>query len=176
MPEFDTVEVIADIISHEMDIPTGQIALHDQGVPAPGQTTGLYIAIDIIEKTVLSSNVRHEIRESDTDLWEVQTMRVREHICINVISADGEARERNHEIVFALGGTYAQQVQEKHGLHIGRIPSAFIKVSDPAQAPGASRYTITITAQRAHYKEGAVDYYDQFQPAEILTETENITQ
>jgi len=173
MPEFKTVEVIADIISHEMDIPSGQIALYDQSVPSASQLTGLHIAIDILEKEVLNNNVRHESRDGDADLWQVQTMQVREHICIHVFSADEEAHERNHEIVFALGSTYAQQVQEEYGMGIGRIPSAYIKVFDAAQTPPVNHYTITITAQRSHFKESKVDYYDKFQPAEIITDPAN---
>ena len=173
MPEFETVKVIADIIKKEMDIPAGQIALYDQSVPAPSSLTGLHVTIDIIEKKVLNNNLRHEPVENSDGLLEVQTMQVQEQICINVLSTDAEAHERNNEIVFALGSTYAQQVQEKHGLRIDRIPSAFIKVFDATLSSGVNRYTITIGVQRAHLKESKVDYYDKFQSAELITQPSN---
>jgi hypothetical protein len=180
MPEFETVKVLADIIAHEMDIPAEQMALYDQSIPAPGQLTGIYIAIDIIGKEVVSNNIRHESRKDDDDLWQLQTMQVKEQICINVASPGAEADGRNHEIVFALGSTYAQQMQEKYGLHIGRIPSAFTKTpatvtagANAGVATSASHYTITVIAQRAHYKESVVDSFNQFQPVSIITNPSN---
>ncbi|AWI10310.1 hypothetical protein [Ereboglobus luteus] len=170
MLEFETVKVIAGIIAHEMALPVAQIALYEQGDPEPGQTVGLRIAIDILEKKVLNNNVRHETREGSSNFWEVQTMQVQELISINIFSTGQEAHERNHEIVLALGSTYAQQVQEKHGLHICRIPTAFTKAYAPELLTRANHYTITVNAQRAHKKEGNVDYYNQFQPVEIITQ------
>jgi hypothetical protein len=134
MPDYETVEVIADIIAHEMALAESRIALHAQNVPPPREA-GLFVAIDIIEKTVSANNIRYESRGDD--LWQLQTLQVREQISINVLSTDSEAHERNHEIVFALGGTYAQQLQEKYGLHIDRIPSAFTKL-DSTDGDGMS--------------------------------------
>jgi hypothetical protein len=170
MPDYETVKMIADIIGHEMAIPEDQIALYARSIPLPGQITGLFVAIDIIEKTVLASNIRYEPRGDD--LWQLQTLQVQEQISINVFSTGPEAHERNHEIVFALGGTYAQQLQEKYSLHIGRIPSAFTKAPNAGagDATGVNHYTITVTAQRAHYKESVADSFNQFQPVNIITQ------
>jgi hypothetical protein len=170
MPDYETVNVIADIIKHEMAIPDAQVAIYNQGVPPP-QAAGLFIAIDIMDKEVLGNNTRYESRGDD--LWQLQTLQLKEQICINAVSLGTEAHERNHEIVLALGSTCAQQLQEQYSLRISRIPSAFTKVSNGGDATNVNQYTITVATQRGYYKESMVDSFNQFQPVNLITQPAN---
>jgi len=169
MLEFETVEVIADIIAHGMDIPEGQIATYNPGIPPPQQQE-LFIGIDITAKEVLANNIRYESRENNTDLWQLQTLQVRELVSVTIVSLDAEAHERNHEIVLALGSTYAQQMQEKYSLQIARTPSSFTNTSGIVDSTNLNRYTIIVAIQRAYYKESTTESFDQFQPVSLITQ------
>lgn len=95
-------------------------------------------------------------------LDEVQSLNQQETYTINLYSRDGSARQRNHEIVFALHSTQCQQLQERYSFRMGYIPSSMIDISAIEGAARLNRYSLTFSLLRAYTRTRQIEFFDTF--------------
>ena len=106
----------------------------------------------------------------DTGLAERQALNVREVYHIEVLSRDISARQRKHEVLFALNSTQAQQVQEVNSLKFANLPTGFKDTSYVDGSAVIYRYVIEMSVLRAYERTLGIDYFDQPGiPPEIYT-------
>lgn len=164
-------KLIADILTHEMQLEKDQIWILDQDRKIPN-TKGLFIAVGFVDGMPYS--VSKEIYYLDvgtapniiTQMWERQTVQMQENIQINISSRDTTARDRRWEIIAALESIYSKQRQECGAVKIARIPRTVANASSSEGGSNMNKFVIVIPTLAWYKKEKMVqsggDYYDDF--------------
>ncbi len=158
----EPIKIIADILKHEMDLAVGQIMLDYEKIdilPDPG----LYVALSYLGGKAIGNN---NYFDPDT-LMEIQEVAMQELIQIDILSFDSSARKRKEEVIMALRSVYSQNAQDANLMQVARIPGDFQNASSLEETKILNRFTMTITVKAIYRKEKDVDYYDQFQNAEV---------
>lgn len=154
----EPVKIIADIISHEMNLPPERIFIYNDGRTLP-KDNDLYIVLYVNRTPPYGSKT--EYVETEAGLVEVQTLNFQQTIMASAVSKSTEARQRAYEVQMAVNSTYAQQMQEKYGCHISRI-APVQDLSFLETTSRLNRFDTTIIVLSAIEKRQVVDYYDQF--------------
>jgi hypothetical protein len=162
-----TVQYIAQIIQKTLGLDAEHIVIYNQRHEVPSDGS-LYVVVGMMSYSPFGSQ-RYLVPVSG-GLKEELCQQVQETITIEAFSKDTSAIERAPEIIGSLNSTYAQQLQEQIGFKIGIIPTT---MNDTSFLEGASllyRVSMTLRVLRAYGQQKTISYYDQFSPAELLTE------
>jgi len=163
-----TVQYIAKILQTQLGLDDQHIVVYNQRHEVPSDGS-LYIVVGMMGFVPFGSQ-RFMIPTED-GMREETCQQFQETITIEAFSRDTSALEKYGNILGALKSTYAQQLQEEVGFHIGVIPTT---MNDTSFLEGASllyRVSTTIRVLRAYGQNRTVDYYDNnFSPVEVLTE------
>ena len=167
----ELIKVIAFLVQDYLQLPEGRGVIYNQKWLIP-QDDGLFFAVQYIgEKRFGTKRVYIDDPTNPGGLIEVQGSQTQEMYQIDLFSKDSSAREREHEVVFALNSTLSQQLQEQYSFQIGPLPSAMNDVSQVEGAARLNRYAITFKCLRAYRSERLVPAYTDFQipPKSLLT-------
>lgn len=154
----EPVKIIADILSHQMNLDPSRIFIYNDGRTLP-KDDGLYIVLYVHRTPPYGSKT--EYKETAEGLIEVQSLNFQQTIIASAVSKSTEARQRAYEVQMAVNSTYSQQMQEKYGCHISRI-APVQDLSFLETTSRLNRFDTTVVVLAAVEKETVVDYYDQF--------------
>lgn len=158
-------QIIVDILSTEMTMPTDSVWVRDQNRLIPNDN-GLYMAVGFVDGTPIS-NVTTPVENDDGTLSEVQQIVARENIQIDIFSADNQAVLRRWEVLQAIKSIYSQQSQERNSFRIFSIPTNFVNTSGVEGPKNINRFTLVIVVHSWYRKEKLIsskygDFYDDF--------------
>lgn len=157
----EPIKVIAEILKREMGLKDGQIMLANQEYRIPNK--GLYIALSYGATTPIS-NVSRSV-PSPNGMREMQGVRVRHEIQIDILSQDNEARLRKEEVLMALRSVYSNEMQIKNSISIARNVGRLLDLSGIEGSRRQHRYVVTVPVFAVHLKETPVDHFDSFNAA-----------
>lgn len=163
---FDTINLLMDLISTELDMPEGRCALYNQRRILQ-QTDDMFITLQFLTSKVFANDVKYYRHSTTGQEMEYQSSCIKESYQIDVFSRTQEALRRKHEVLFALRGTRSIQLQEKYGFQIPPITTSFIDVSAIEGTARLNRYALRMNVLRAYDKTKPVDYYSTFNPTEV---------
>lgn len=165
----ETIKLLAELIESQMDLKNGVVAIYNQQRRIP-PTEGLFVDVAFLGQKTYGATTRAVNDPAEPDLVEVQTVSAAEVYQIDIFSADSSARLRKNDLIFALSGVAAQQLQEKWSCKISPVPNSFVDVSELEGAARLNRYALTITVIRAYSKARRSPTFVTFQnpPTAIL--------
>lgn len=169
-PRSEYIKDICDLIRIEMDLEQKRVILYNQDYPIPADNS-CFVAVSLLGKKPFGSSIELTTDPVDGVPVEQMTINTQETYQVLIYSRDGSARERNHEILWALVGTLAQQYQENRNFRIGTLPTAFTDVSEVEATTRLNRYALTFNVICAYQKARRLEYFDKFQepPFQLLT-------
>ena len=166
---YETMKVLAGLLESELELPPGRVALYNQPWEIPTDD-GLVIEISFLGSRPYAAVSHMEDREGT--LVQVQEQVTQETIGITLFSKGPAARERKHEIVFALQSVAAQQLSERYSFRWGYLPTSFTDASETEGAGRLNKYATTFNVLRIHTKEHVIQYFDKFS---LPTQARNLT-
>lgn len=158
------LQKICDIIQHDLRLEEGFVYIFKQKIFEP-QTSGLFVVVGMHEPRVWASK---SVAIGDA---ETQTVNINAMLTIDMISKDTSALERFPEVIAALGGQYARQIQEKFAFHVGRLPPN--PVVDLSSIDGGAipyRYQAAPRVQFVSEFTRVAEYFENFQTTALTTE------
>ena len=154
----EPVKVIADIISHEMDLPNDRIFIYNDGRELP-KDDGLYIVLSVMSRPPFGA--KSSYKETEDGLVEVQTLNVKETIIASAVSKNTDARTRAYEVQMAVNSVFSEQKQEEYGCHISMI-APVRDMSFLENTARLNRFDTEITLLAAYEKVKDIDYFDTY--------------
>lgn len=129
---------------------------------------GLFALVSFERAKPYSTSLWYE--DTPAGLTEVQETAVQETYAIDLFSRSTEARDRRHEVVFALNSTAAQQMCEANAMKLSDIPSSFLDLSQVEASARLNRFQLTFNVLRLQRREKVAPYYNQFTDPTFLVE------
>lgn len=161
----ELIKALCDLVQSQLNLKTGSFIIYNQKYNIPTDD-GLHGYIGFLRAKTFGSSLNYENVPADGDqpasLREVQSLNQQETYTINLYSRDGSARQRNHEIIFALHSTACQQMQERYSFRMGYVPLSMIDVSHVEGAALLNRYSLTFQLLRAYTRIKPIEYFDKF--------------
>ena len=171
--KYELIKVLADIIQTNLCIPAypPSVFIYNQKTRLP-KGDGMFIDIEFLGSKPFGVRRGYENSADQTLLLETLGQQVQETYQVRVWSQNGEARMRNHEILFALNSTYAQQQMEIYSFKLANLPSSFTDISGVEASAILNTYAIRFNALRKFDRCRPVAFFDKFvQPSKpILTD------
>lgn len=152
----EPVKVIADIISHEMNLSDDRIFIYNDGRELP-KDDGLYIVLSVMSRPPFG--VKSSYKETEDGLVEVQTLNVKETIIASAVSKNTDARTRAYEVQMAINSVFSEQKQEEYGCHISMI-APVRDMSFLENTARLNRFDTEITLLAAYEKVKDIDYFN----------------
>lgn len=157
------IGLFCDIIQTSMELDPGQVYLWDQkiNIPIDGK---LYVAVSVLSvKPFGNSNT------FDSNNNEVQSANFLATLSLDILSRGTDARDRKEEVILALNSQYSEQQQELNSFRIFPISQGFVNISEVDGAAIPYRFCINVNIQYFVSKTQAVDYYDDFSSASVVS-------
>lgn len=164
----ETCKALCDLIQSQMNLTANRVWIFNQKVDIPSDD-GLFVSVACLRTKPLGSALNYVNDEETGKLVEFQALNIQETLRITLFSRDGSARQRRHEITFVLHSTAAQQMQERYSMQMGYTPTA-VDVSSIEGAARLNKFSLTFSLLRAYTRTKPIEFYDQFQPTELLIE------
>ena len=155
----EPVKIIADIISHEMNISPDRIFIYNDGRELP-KDDNLYIVLSVMSRPPFG--VKSSWKETETGLVEVQTLNVQETIIASAVSKNTDARTRAYEVQMAVNSVFSEKQQELYGCHISMI-APVRDMSFLENTARLNRFDTEITVLAAYQKIKDIDYFNTIQ-------------
>jgi hypothetical protein len=164
--QYKIIDVLCELIREQLDLSENQVWIQNQKRMI-SESPGLFVEVAMISSRPFGSSYHCDDDEAGV-FTEYQSINMMETYAIILYSRDESAMSRAWEVVAALGGVMAQQLQETYGFRIGELPSSFLDTSALEASARLFRQDLQFNCQRAYYKEKSVNYYNQFSiPPEI---------
>lgn len=165
----ELIKVLAFLVQEHLQLEENRGVIYNQKFDIPSDD-GLFFAVQYVsEKRFGTSKVYVNDPTEDGTLLEIQGSQTQELYQIDLYSRDSSARERKHDILFALNSTLSQQLQEQYSFQIGSLPAAMTDVSQVEGAARLNRYALTFRCLRAYRSERRIPAYTVFElPPKIL--------
>lgn len=160
--------LFCEIIQQEMGLPNGRVYLWDQKISQPTDND-LYIAVSVLNAKPFG-NVNKQVSTGSSTMDSQQWVNMLAVFGVDLISRGPSARDRKEELILALGSTYAEQQQEANSFLIGRLPTSFVNISQVDGAAIPYRFHIDVQVQYAFAKNKAIDFFDNFEGPEVITD------
>lgn len=165
----ETALLLAQLIQSEMELDDGIVTIYNQKRRLQPAKAGFNIDVAIIGDKPFGVNSRFADPGSTTDLDETVTINQQEIVQIDIFSYDDSARLNRIGIIFALASITAQQLSERYGFQIGRIPTSFVDVSEVEASKRLNRYALTFNVLRAYERTKSAATFAEFTDPQIFT-------
>lgn len=161
MPQLEqlqtTVDLIRDIVKHEMSLADDRIYIYNQKFDIPPDNN-LFVVIEYRSSKIISSRNRNA-QDNTGEYYEVQELSVQEQIVVQLFSRSLEALQRKEEAVMALYSIYSQQKQDAGSFKITR--NAPIEDLSSLEASAILyRFDIPVTIFTWYEKKKLAAFYD----------------
>ncbi len=162
--------LFCDIIEVGMGLPAGSAWVWDQKIYIPGDYA-LYVAVSVPMVKPFGNSIKYV--PTSNGLQALQSVNCMATLDIDLISRGPAARDQKELFVLALNSQYAEQQMNINSFYIGKLPpkSRFINLSTIDGAAIPYRYRISVQMQYAVSITKQAQYYSQFSPALIYTNT-----
>lgn len=160
--------LVLDLIQSQMGLKDDHVFLYNQKANIP-PVRDIFVCLSITGDHPFANNTQYVYNPVTDGLDQVQSVNVAETYEVWIYSVDGTARRRRHEVLWALGGTASQQLQEKHSFSIGRLPTDLTDISYLEGTARINRYSLTFRVTCAYETRKPVGFYDQFSIPPIVT-------
>jgi hypothetical protein len=161
-------QIIIDILTHEMALPSGSAWVQSQNKKIP-ETTGLFVVAGMISSTVLSNTKFYTPQETPLPPTLLETIEIitRDAIQIDILSRNNDAILRRWEVLASLTSLYSVQMQELNDFRIFQIPNSFVNTSQAEGGSNINRFSITIACNVWFRREKLLqqttkEFYDTF--------------
>lgn len=153
----EILQIICKLLQDFMDLDNKHIYIYNQKWLIPTDK-GLFISVGLQGTKVFANN--SETRLINNLASEVLTIHKQDQISINIYSYDFSAIERKEEILMALNSNLAENLQNKLGFHLGKIPITFNEVSEIEGTKILNRFNLVFNVISKVSKTIASDYYN----------------
>lgn len=161
----ELMKALCSLLESQLLLPPNHVFIYNQKYDIPSDD-GLYAYVGFQRSIPFASSRKEEnvpaTSTSDAFLQEVQTMNVREFYTINLYSRSAAARQRNHEIIFALHSNQCEQLQERFAFKMSYLPLSMHDISHIEGAAIINRYQLTFSLLRAYTRTRPIEYYSIF--------------
>lgn len=164
----EPIKVVASILQAELVLKDDQVLLYNQKFDIPPDDR-LYLSLAVMGSRTFGASTRYVANPVSQDLEETQNVNRQEMYSLMFYSRSSAARTRNWEVPAALVSTYAQQMQETHGIKIAQVPTAMLDISEVDGTARLNKYSLTFNVLAAYTKTKPTQYFDQFATPAILT-------
>lgn len=142
---------------------------YNQMIPIPPDE-GLFVAVGILDDHPFGGSLSYRgVEQTDpitgtisSELREIQTITGREIFSCQLMSRDNSARKAKRRFAMCLTGTLAEQMMERDGFKIGRLPTNLVDRSITEGAERLNRYVLTVPVFSTEAQESPVEFYDKF--------------
>jgi hypothetical protein len=158
----ELIVAICGLIESQLDLPPKRVYVYNSKWEIP-KDDGLFVSVGYLGERPFGVSMHFENHPDDeSEMIEVQTMNTQEHYSIDVFSRNTSARERKHEVIFALNSTEAERLCEQYSFKFGNLPTSFVDVSSVEASARLNRYSISFNLLRAHERRRAIESYNSF--------------
>jgi hypothetical protein len=157
------IEVLRDIIVHELGLDDDRAALYNQKWNIP-EDDDLFIFVEYRYGNPLGNNMKYAA-ENETFQTEARIV-MAEHVTIGLYSRNLDALKRKEEALAAINSHYARQMMEKYSF---RVMGRNAPIKDLSYVEGAARifrFDIDLILLSKYKIVTDVDYFDEF-PTEV---------
>lgn len=164
--EFKIIDLICNLLKEQMDLSSQRVWIYNQKMKIPNDA-GLFVEVRFVAAKPYGSN--YECKDDEAgNFTEFQTLNQMEIYGITLYSRDESAFSRAHEVLMALTGVAAQQIQEQYHFKIGQLPASFTDTSNLEASANLFRQDLVFHTIRAYEKRRVIQYFNQFNiPPEI---------
>lgn len=163
---------LCKIIKSELELSDDQVFLWESKLIVPNDYR-LYVTVGTVScKPFANSREYVPVAGLGGGLNVLQSTNFLLTASIDIYSRGVDARDRKEEIIMSLNSHYGLQIQQAYGFKIATISSSFLNLSEVDGAALPYRFNISVALQYKITKTKSVDYYDDFQPVELLTDPE----
>ncbi len=159
--------LFCDILQNQMNLPNGRVWIWNSKIFEPIDDN-LFIILSIASTKIISnSNVP---TPTDIGMSETQSASCAALIDIDIKSRNTSAMDRKEEIVLAVQSVYAEQQMEANNFSILRnTTDGFRDLSGLDGSAIPYRFRASFKIFYATYKITQIEYFDTFNPAQIVT-------
>lgn len=159
--------LFCDIIQRGMELPEERVYFWDQKIMQPTDS-GLYVAVSMPLANPIGSSNRFNADTNETE----QYVTMQGSVDVDLISRDSSARDRKEELILALDSDYARRQQDGNSFYIGKLSTRYVNLSEVDGAAIPYRYKATIKIQYVYTKPKPAQYFNQFETAGIVDDSE----
>lgn len=158
--------LFCEIIQRQMGLDIGRVYLWDQKIMQPTDA-GLYIAVSVLRCKPFANTNSFD----GTTNQSIQSVNMHADLQLDIISRDGEARDRKEEVIMALVSDYAQLQMTANSFSVFPLPpgAQFVNLSNEDGAAIPYRFSIAVAMQYFATKIQDVPYFSNFQTPQINT-------
>lgn len=166
--EYEINTLLCSLIQSGLALSDQHVWIYNQKQNIPDRA-GLFVCVSLTGAKPFGNNARPQTQPNG-DFVEIQSVNVQETYTVTLYSRDESAYSRAWEVLAALGGNAAQQLQERYHFQIANLPTAFVDTSALEASARLFRQDITFNAIRLRSKTNVIEYYNKFQvPPAIFT-------
>jgi len=155
------IDYVRDILVKSLRLEEEQVIIYNQRNWKLPTYEGAFFVLRYDGSPVIMSNRIKQVPDGITGLKDVQDINAQELITVSICSRNMEALQKKEMVLFALGGTYSQQIQELNSFQIARI-SPIEDVSSVEASAMLNRFDIPIRVNAWYQVEKTIDFYDTF--------------
>lgn len=163
----DAISLIRSLLVSELNLAPDRVVNYNQKWTLP-PGDGLFVMLSFMNGKPYSTGMWHE--DTAAGLAEIQETAMQETYAIDLFSRTNEARERRHEILWALNSTAAQQMCEVNTMKLAGLPSSFHDLSFLEASGRLNRYQLTFHLLRIQRRERVAPYFNQPNQPTLLVE------
>jgi hypothetical protein len=158
------IELVCEVLKRELSLQDDQVYLYNQKYNIPTDQR-LYICVGFLSCKPFANSIKTETDGTTT----TQSVNMQAILSISLLSKSPLARTRKEEVILALGSTFAKKVAEANNIHIAKLPTAFVNITDNEGMAMVNHFNATVAIQYTHIKVTTENYFDTFSLDEVLT-------
>ncbi len=159
--EYEIIDLLCSLVQTQLALPDQTVWIFNQKQNIPDRA-GLFVVAEFLGAKPFGTNARQRTRENG-DYVEDIGVNIQETYKLVLYSRDESAFTRAWEVLAALNGNAAQQLQEQYAFQLANLPTAFIDTSAVEATARLFRQDITFNAIRFRTKTNVIQYFDKFQ-------------
>lgn len=156
------VHIIADIIKKMLNLGADQVTIENTKFNIPNDSR-VYVSVKPLTARAIANRSYF-----DQDGFEWQSVNMFGPVDIAIYSRSTEAMVRKEQVVLALNSNYAKQQQQLNGFLIGSLGN-IVQLNNVDGAAIPYFYNVNFNIQYAVNSKKAVDYFDQYEATEPIT-------
>jgi hypothetical protein len=165
----DPLFLFMEILWRELGLSSDRVYLWDQKLFQPTDS-GLYVVVSVLNCKPFGNTLTPA--SNGDALNAIQSVNMLATLSLNVMSRSTAALLRKEEVLMALASQYSQSQQEQNSFYIGKLPPGgqFVNLSQVDGAAIPYRFNISVNMQYFVKKTKDVQFFDEFEQPEIVTD------